>query len=155
MPISNSIQERLKKAITIDRNRRSIPKLDIGVDWENQPPSTVHQTFEFWVMSVQFNVDTWCPQAYTMFVNSLPHPQLEMNMRYGWRCCQRNRLRWNERSSWEPLILFQKAPDTVSAQMRVDLLEAVPRFLREKMTRNGSDSRDHILYDEDIAALGI
>eukprot|EP00971_Amphidinium_carterae_P169674 3361981-Amphidinium_carterae.3 len=30
-----------------------------------------------------------------------------------------------------------QAPDKVTAHMRVDLLEAVPKFLREKMTRSG------------------
>eukprot|EP00971_Amphidinium_carterae_P314499 6251250-Amphidinium_carterae.2 len=31
-----------------------------------------------------------------------------------------------------------KAPDTVSAHMRVDLLDAVPKFTKEKMTRTGT-----------------
>eukprot|EP00971_Amphidinium_carterae_P226178 4486462-Amphidinium_carterae.1 len=39
-----------------------------------------------------------------------------------------------------------QAPDTVTAHMRVDLLEAVPKFLREKMTRSGTHQVQSILF---------
>eukprot|EP00971_Amphidinium_carterae_P325915 6456464-Amphidinium_carterae.1 len=39
-----------------------------------------------------------------------------------------------------------QAPDTVTAHMRVDLLEAVPKFLRENMTRSGTHQVQAILF---------
>eukprot|EP00971_Amphidinium_carterae_P107556 2130294-Amphidinium_carterae.2 len=39
-----------------------------------------------------------------------------------------------------------KSPDTITAHMHVDLLEAVPRFLKEKMTRMGTHQVQAILF---------
>eukprot|EP00971_Amphidinium_carterae_P157262 3117669-Amphidinium_carterae.1 len=45
----------------------------------------------------------------------------------------------------------------LSAHMRVDLLDAVPRFIKEKMTRTGThhiQGTGHpLLYHEDLVAL--
>eukprot|EP00971_Amphidinium_carterae_P351267 6492013-Amphidinium_carterae.1 len=39
-----------------------------------------------------------------------------------------------------------QAPDTITAHMRVDLLDAVPKFLREKMTRSRTHQVQSILF---------
>eukprot|EP00971_Amphidinium_carterae_P295508 5868869-Amphidinium_carterae.4 len=66
-----------QKPQTIDKHRRAIPKLEIGREWEDLPPATVHQILEFWVTQVQYSVDTWCRQVYTMFVTSIDNARIE------------------------------------------------------------------------------
>eukprot|EP00971_Amphidinium_carterae_P132103 2616874-Amphidinium_carterae.1 len=103
----------------------------------------VHQAFEFWITSVQYVMDTWCRQAYTMFVSSMDEARKEHEK---WVDMTPEEQAGMERTyvlgSVNPV---PQAPDTVTAHMRVDLLEAVPKFLRDKMTRSGTHQVKSIL----------
>eukprot|EP00971_Amphidinium_carterae_P222805 4421688-Amphidinium_carterae.1 len=47
-----------------------------------------------------------------------------------------------------------KAPDTVAAHMRDDLIDAVPKFLSTKMTgRHTSSAHNPALHHEDTTAI--
>eukprot|EP00971_Amphidinium_carterae_P066913 1325221-Amphidinium_carterae.1 len=97
---------------------------------------TSSQTFEAWITQVQYIMDTWCKQAYTMFVSSMNWARQEHEK---WLDMTPEEQAGMERTfvlgSVNPVI---QAPDTVTAHMRVDLLEAVPKLLREKMTTSGT-----------------
>eukprot|EP00971_Amphidinium_carterae_P244993 4864374-Amphidinium_carterae.5 len=106
------------KPPTIDKHKRAIPKLEIGLDWEELPPATVNQTFQSWVTQVQKSVGTWCRQAYTMFVTSMDSARVEHE-------------KWlemlpEEQAAMEGTYILgtvnrvPQAPDTITAHMRVD-----------------------------------
>eukprot|EP00971_Amphidinium_carterae_P349270 6490934-Amphidinium_carterae.1 len=103
----------------------------------------VHQTFEAWMTQVQYIMDTWCKQAYTMVVSSMDWARQEHEK---WLDMSPEEQAGMERTyilgSINPV---PQAPDTVTAHMRVDLLDAVPKFLREKMTRSGMHQVQAIL----------
>eukprot|EP00971_Amphidinium_carterae_P306791 6097096-Amphidinium_carterae.1 len=94
-------------------------------------------------------MDTWGRTAYQMFVDSVkwarqehekwldmsPKEQAGMERTYV--------LGSMIRSCINPV---PQAPDTVTAHMRVDLLEAVPKFLATKMTRSGIHQVHTILF---------
>eukprot|EP00971_Amphidinium_carterae_P062466 1236196-Amphidinium_carterae.1 len=81
-------------------------------------------------------MDTWGPTAFKMLVDGVKRARQEHE-------------RWLEMSPDEQAGMERTfvlgsinpvppAPDTITAHMRVDLFEAVPKFLSARMTRTGT-----------------